>query len=97
MKTIVLLPLVGGFAENKDIARDIRLREIMPALKKGETLVLDFEGVTGATQSFIHSLLSDVIREFGPQILESIDFKSCVPHVKEIIEIVVDYMQVVVE
>ena len=28
----------GDFAENKDIARDIRKNEIMPALKKGETI-----------------------------------------------------------
>ena len=32
MKTIVVFEKTGAFAENKDIARDIRINEIIPAL-----------------------------------------------------------------
>ena len=93
MKTISIFNRVGAFAENKDTARDIRIKEIIPTLSGGEEVVLDFEKVEAATQSFIHALISDVIRKFGGDALERMSFKSCSPVVKKIIGIVVDYMQ----
>ena len=93
MKTISIFNMVGAFAENKDTARDIRVKEIIPALNGGEEVVLDFEKVEAATQSFIHALISDVIRKFGSDAMERMSFKSCSPVVKKIIGIVVDYMQ----
>ncbi len=93
MKHIILFPKVGAFAENKDVARDIRIKEMIPVLKKNEDIILDFEGINGATQSFIHALISDVIRKFGSDVLDHIRFKSCNDTVQKIIGIVVDYMQ----
>ena len=93
MKNIVLFDKAGAFAENKDIARDIRVKEIIPALNSGEDVVLDFEKVEAATQSFVHALISDVIRKFGSAALDRMSFRSCTPTVKKIIGIVTDYMQ----
>ncbi|MFA5854725.1 MAG: STAS-like domain-containing protein [Candidatus Gracilibacteria bacterium] len=90
---IKLFKLTGPFAENKDIARDIRLKKLIPALKKQENIILDFEKVEGATQSFIHALISDLFRKYGNTVLESIQFKSCNKTVQGIITIVTDYMQ----
>ncbi len=93
MTNIKLFKKIGQFAENKDVARDIRLKEIIPALEKHKNIILDFEKVEGATQSFIHALISDLIRKYGNDVLDSIQFKSCNETVKGIITIVVDYMQ----
>ena len=93
MLHIKMLPLVGSFAENKDAARDIRRSKINPALKNNEEIVLDFEGVESATQSFIHALISEVIREYGVDVLDRITFKNCSETIQKIIAIVVDYMQ----
>jgi len=93
MKTISIFDRAGAFAENKDIARDIRVNEILPALDAGEEVVLDFEKVEAATQSFVHALISDVIRKFGSDALDRLSFKACSPVVKKLIGIVVDYMQ----
>lgn len=93
MKKIIIFERVGAFAENKDIARDIRLQEIIPALEQKEEVVLDFEKVDAATQSFIHALISDVLRNYGNDVLDRVAFKSCNETVKKIINIVVDYMQ----
>jgi hypothetical protein len=93
MKTIIVFDRTGAFAENKDIARDIRINEIIPALKNGEDIALDFEKVDAATQSFIHALISDVIRKFGSAALDRVAFKSCTETVKKIISMVTDYMQ----
>lgn len=83
----------GRFAENKDIARDIRINELLPALKSGKEIVIDFTSVDAATQSFIHALFSDAIRKFGADALERITFKGCNKNVQQMINIVADYMQ----
>lgn len=93
MITIKLFPLVGGFAENKDLAKEIRIKKIIPALEKKEKIILDFSDVDGATQSFVHALISDLIRKYGAKVLDEISFKSCTETVRKIITIVIDYMQ----
>lgn len=90
---IKLFQKVGPFAENKDIARDIRLKKIIPALEKNEDIILDFEQIDATTQSFIHALISDLIRKYGHDVLDKINFKSCNETVQKIIMIVTDYMQ----
>jgi len=93
MKIIKLLSKTGTFAENKDVAREIRIENITPILEKNEEITLDFEGVDSATQSFIHALISELIRSFGNEIVENIYFKNCNKNVQNIINIVVEYMQ----
>lgn len=83
----------GSFAENKDIARQLRLESIEPAIKEDKILIIDFTGVDGVTQSFAHALISDVIRKYSSDVLDRIKFKNCNEEVKAIISIVVDYMQ----
>ena len=36
-----MIDLVGSFAENKDIARDIRVNIIVPAIEKKEEIILN--------------------------------------------------------
>ncbi len=93
MREIKLVSLVGSFAENKDIARDIRLTKIMPAIEKDKEIILDFEKIEGATQSFVHALISDVIRKYGAEVLDKIVFKNCNETVRKIISLVAEYMQ----
>lgn len=91
--SIKLIKVVGAFAENKDKARDIRIKLIVPALEKQKEVVLDFDDIEGSTQSFIHALISELIRSYGAEVLNRIAFKNCNDTVRKIIEIVVDYMQ----
>ena len=93
MKAIEIHARAGAFAENKDTARDIRLKEIIPSLEKGEEVLLDFSKVDATTQSFIHALISDLLRKYGSDVLDRLEFKSCNDTVRKIITIVVDYMQ----
>lgn len=93
MTKIKLFSIVGSFAENKDLARDIRIKKIIPALENKKEITLDFENIDSATQSFIHTLISELIRSYGIEVLDKISFKSCTETVKKIINIVVDYMQ----
>lgn len=93
MKVIAIREQAGEFAENKDIASQLRDSVLLPALRKSEEVTVDFTSVDGATQSFIHALISEALREFGPDVLSHIIFKNCNRSVQGIIEIVVDYMQ----
>lgn len=93
MIEIKMLKYVGSFAENKDIARDIRLNQIIPAIEKNKEVILNFEGIEAVTQSFIHALISDLLRKYGSEVLTIISFKNCNEAIKKIISIVVDYMQ----
>lgn len=92
-KLIKIKKFAGDFAENKDIAKEIRVRDIMPALTDGKGVELDFRGVSGTTQSFIHALISEPIRQFRDFALENIEYKDCSDVVKEIIKTVYEYMQ----
>jgi len=90
---IKLRDYVYSFAENKDIARDIRLTMIAPALEAGKDVILDFEGIESATQSFIHTLISELIRQYGADLFERVSFKNCTDTVQKIILMVSEYMQ----
>ncbi|OGW80191.1 MAG: hypothetical protein A3G33_09105 [Omnitrophica bacterium RIFCSPLOWO2_12_FULL_44_17] len=66
----------------------------MPNLEKEEEIILNFEKIDRASQSFIHSLISGPIRKFGAdKTLKLITFKSCSSTVKTMINIVLDYLQ----
>jgi len=90
---IKLYSFVGSFAENKDVAKDIRINKIIPSLENGKEVILNFDKVKSATQSFIHALISDIIRKNGIKILDRVYFKNCSETIKKIIEIVIEYMQ----
>ena len=94
MKRVIIFRKTGSFAENKDLARDIRINLIEPSIKKENEVILDFKGVDSVTQSFMHALISETIREFGPKSLDLISFKDCNETVKNIVNIVVEYMQI---
>ncbi|MDD5103938.1 MAG: STAS-like domain-containing protein [Candidatus Peribacteraceae bacterium] len=95
MMIIKMRDIVGTFASNKDIAKEIRTQTLIPLLEKeGEELIIDFEGVDGATQSFIHALISEPMRRVGTsKFFEKVTFKTCNEKIQAIIIIVGDYMQ----
>lgn len=93
MITIKIKKLAGDFAENKDIAKDIRINTLLPALEKEEGITFDFDGVSGATQSFIHALVSDALRKYPDVVYDKVFFKNTNEDIQKIITIVYRYMQ----
>ena len=87
---IHLQPVVGSFAENKEKAKELRVNKIMPTLAQRKKVTLDFKGVDGATQSFIHALISDPIRKYA---YDKLYYKNINEDVKEIVSTVYRYMQ----
>jgi len=92
-KVIQIKKLAGEFAENKDVAKDLRVNQIIPTLSEHNSIVLDFSGISGTTQSFIHALISEPIRQFGDDALDMMEFKNCSDVVREVVRTVCEYMQ----
>jgi hypothetical protein len=86
-----ILQKAGDFAEDKDLAAEIRRITIQPEVSNHHTVTLDFSGVNLVTQSFIHALIADVLRTNGERALKHIIFKGCSVGVRGIIETVVQY------
>ena len=97
MKIIHIRESASAFAEDKDVAQRIRIKELRPNLKKGHVVEIDFTGVEGATQSFVHAMISDLIRSEGQGVLDLIRFRGCNKAVRYVIEIVVEYSQLGIE
>ncbi len=94
MKTVIKIKqLAGSFAENKDIAKKIREEEIMPTLSMRKEIIIDFKDVTGATQSFIHALISDPIRKYKDVAFNNLIYKNANDDIQQIITIVYRYLQ----
>jgi uncharacterized protein DUF4325 len=89
--TLKVADVVGDFAEDKGWAAAIREEAIRKTLTDGGNIILDFTGVTLTTQSFVHALISDILRSEGEKILDKIEFRGCVAGVKGIVETVVQY------
>ena len=91
MKTLNIVPGPDGFAEDKDEARRLRNEKLLPILERGGKVVLNFEGVNSATQSFVHALVGEALQRYGEDVLERIEFRNCSRAVRSVIELVVDY------
>jgi hypothetical protein len=89
--TVLLESGVNGFAEDKDQAKELRTLRLLPALARGERVVLDFKAVRYATQSFIHALIGEALQKYGDKALGMLEFKHCSSQVRSVIELVVDY------
>ena len=89
--TLELFPIFGAFAEDKGAAKELRENTILPALERGERVVLDFSKIRFATQSLIHALIFEPLFKLKEEALNRIEFRHCSEPVKTIIEIVVSY------
>jgi STAS-like domain of unknown function (DUF4325) len=88
---IKLGPGVDGFVEDKEQAREVRTSVLLPALERGESVTLDFEGVGYATQSYVHALIAEALNRYGEPVLERLEFRNCSPQLRSLVELVVEY------
>lgn len=88
---IKLKTIVEGFAEDKDNAKQIRTKDLLPTINKKQKVILDFKNIKYATQSYIHALIGEALKKYGENVLNLLEFKNCSPQIKSVIELVVDY------
>jgi hypothetical protein len=91
MKAIRIVETAGDFAEDKDLAASVRDEHLRPAVEAHHKITIDFTGVSLVTQSFVHALISDVLRKGGEGVLKLVVFRGCNDGVRGIVETVVQY------
>lgn len=84
---------VKQFEEDVERAAAIRDQDILPSMKAGTMVVLDFAGVKFATQSFIHALMYKVIRD-GQQLGSTLSIANCTRSTREAVMAVAAYAKV---
>lgn len=80
---------IGAIKEDVEAAAEVRDRKLLPSVKSGGMLVLDFGGARFVTQSFVHALLHDVFRVRGS--LVRLSFVNCSASSQEAIRAVAAY------
>lgn len=90
-EVISIHPGPSGLTEDKDEAKQLRIEKLLPAIERGDEVVLDFAGVGYATQSYIHALIGEALQKYGESALRQLEFRNCVSTLRSVIELVVDY------
>lgn len=80
----------GERCEVKLEAINLRERKIIPAIKKGETVILDFSHAITATHSFLTALLADPIKILGLKSYKQIRIIGANETIRTIIDFVFD-------
>lgn len=80
---------VASFLEDVEEAATVRNTTILPAILRGELLVLDFGGARFVTQSFAHALLYAVFKQPGS--LTKLIFLRCTKSTEEAVRLVAAY------
>ncbi|NOU23471.1 MAG: STAS-like domain-containing protein [Methyloglobulus sp.] len=74
-----------SFLSGAECALQIRMEQLVPAIKIGETVEIDFSNVRGTSQSWMNALVMGALLECGMDSLKFLKFKHCNPLVKELI------------
>lgn len=90
---IKIKDFAGDFGEDKDAARAIRQGQIVPAIERGDEVSLDFGGMSGVTQSFMHALIAEPIMRFRERAFQKLFYFDANEQISEIISIVYRYIQ----
>ena len=87
---------VAEFEEDVETAAHIRDTIILPSINSGKIVVLDFQKVKFATQSFAHALMYKVIRD-GQQIGATLSIANCTNSTREAVMAVAAYAKIAEE
>ncbi len=80
----------GSYAEDKEHAKKIRDKYILPAINEDKMLTLDFEGVILATHSLLNAMLATPITRLGLSAYKKIKVINAIPEIREMIDFIFD-------
>lgn len=80
----------GKYAEDKDLAKKIRDKYILPALEENKTLTLDFEEIISAPHSLLNAMLATPIERLGLAAYKKIKIINAAPEIRETLDFIFD-------
>jgi hypothetical protein len=82
---IIVTEEPDSFLSGAERALQIRMTQLVPAIKQGETVEIDFSNVRGTSQSWMNAFVMGTLLECGVESLKYMKFKHCNSLVKELI------------
>lgn len=73
---VAVARVFGQHPWDKDKALEIQERVLLPAVRAGKSVVLDFDGVELVSQSFAGTLMARLREELGPELPDWIEFEN---------------------
>ncbi|MBX7173177.1 MAG: DUF4325 domain-containing protein [Pyrinomonadaceae bacterium] len=80
----------GKYAEDKDLAKKVRDKYILPALAENKTLTLDFEEIVSAPHSLLNAMLATPIERLGLAAYKKIKIINAAPDIRETLDFIFD-------
>lgn len=78
-----------AFGSNRYVATPLR-KELAALLKEHNKIIIDFENIQSATQSWVDELLGKFILVEGKVFLHKVKFKNCTDTIQSLIRFVVE-------
>jgi len=82
---ISLADKADSFLTGSESALQIRKTQLVPAIKNGKTIEIDFSNVRGTSQSWMNAFIMGTLLECGIDSLKYLKFKHCNPLLKELV------------
>ncbi|MDM8559556.1 ATP-binding protein [Candidatus Parabeggiatoa sp. HSG14] len=80
----------GRYAEDKEAALKYRDKKLIPAVNKGQPLLIDFDNVISAPHSFLSGLLATPIKLLGLKAYKKIKIVNAAPEIRETVDYILD-------
>lgn len=80
----------GTYAENKGEAIRFRDRHLIPALRSGKHVKLDFDEIESSPHSFLNALFADVVKEFKEKTYRIVRVINAQSSIKDVIEYIIE-------
>lgn len=87
---IVVEHFFGRYAEDKEAAIGYRDRHILPALARGDSLLIDFKNVQASPHSFLSALLATPVKRLGMEAYKKIKVVNAAQDIRETIDFIMD-------
>ncbi len=78
----------GNSAEDKDLAKKIRDKYILPALSENKSLIIDFEDIVFAPHSLLNAMLATPIKNLGLSAYLKIRIINAAPEIRETLDFI---------
>jgi hypothetical protein len=87
---ISIMNYFGKYAEDKDLAKKIRDKYLLPALAENKSLTVDFEDIVSAPHSLLNAMLATPIERLGLSAYKKIKIINAAPEIRETLDFIFD-------
>jgi hypothetical protein len=75
--TIIMYDHFGSFCANSEKAISFNVNVIKPLLDSGSIIFFDFSNVKNMNSSFANALFTNIILNYGTEVLSNLHFSNC--------------------